>query len=285
MAPPSSLVLVYGSRQWSLDRRPITIGRLPECDVVLAGNDVSRRHATVIPTPHGPLLVDQSRHGVTINEERVQSPWLLAEHDTLRIGPVGLYVVREERTSGSKSAVSDGRRGFRAKLRHWLQRYGPSEILGTAAAVGAGLAVKEATGSTVAAAYAGAIAETTVFYGIMFLRESIKEAHQAGKEGRDYRTADLLPVFRNLLLEFGVAEALDVGIIRPLCLGAGLRWVGGSLGLLLGNLTADLAFYGPVLMVYEWRLARRGAIAPEALQRRTTSASMRRQDLEQGQEE
>ena len=74
MAPPSPLVLVYGTRRWTLDRRPITIGRLPECDVVLSGDEVSRRHATIIPTPNGPMLVDQSRHGVTINAERMQGP-------------------------------------------------------------------------------------------------------------------------------------------------------------------------------------------------------------------
>ena len=95
-----------------------------------------------------------------------------------------------------------------------------------------------------------------MFYGTMALRETVTDAHQAGASGKSFGHKDVLRVLRNLVLEFGAAEALDTALIRPFCMGAGIRLLGGSLGALAGKLGADLAFYGPVLSVYEWRLAR-----------------------------
>ena len=45
--------------------------------------------------------------------------------------------------------------------------------------------------------------------------------------------------------------------------------------MLIGKIAADLAFYGPVLAMYEWRLAgRQGAASSiEAIRRRTTQAT------------
>jgi hypothetical protein len=139
--------------------------------------------------------------------------------------------------------------------------------------VGAAVAVEQASGSTILAAYVSTVAEAVVFYGIMFLRESIRDAHLAGTQGRPFGSADLLPVLRNLVLEFGVAESLDLAILRPLCMGMGLRWIGGAGGALAGKILADLAFYGPVLAVYEWRLARRHASNTVQERHRRTTAS------------
>ena len=42
---------------------------------------------------------------------------------------------------------------------------------------------------------------------------------------------------------------LDTVVLRPLCMAMGIRWLGANLGTLLGKLTADLRFYGPVLTI------------------------------------
>ena len=57
--------------------RAVAIGRLPDCDLILGGDEVSRRHARVVPTPEGPLLVDRSRFGTLLNGEQVVAPTLL----------------------------------------------------------------------------------------------------------------------------------------------------------------------------------------------------------------
>lgn len=267
---PTPLILAYDDLTWALDVRPLTIGRLPECDVVVAAELVSRNHAYLLPTPAGPLLVDRSRHGTMVNGEARQGICLLHEGDEIRVGPAVLLVRRGDPRTSAELAGRTAR-SWPAKLRHWIRRYGPSEVFGTVAAVGVAGIVKQATGSTVAAAYLGTIAEIVVFYGIMFLRESIREAHQAGRRGRTYGNADLLALLRNLGLEFGVAELLDTGLVRPLCIGLGLQFIGGTLGALAGKLIADLVFYGPVLAMYEWRLARTHSSVQRDRLRRTTS--------------
>lgn len=276
MTDSAGLFLTRGPLQWAIDHRPVSIGRQPECDITLGGEKVSRIHAYVVPTPSGPLMVDRSRLGTLINGERMHAPWVLAEGDLVEIG--GLVLRVERRRGRSSTAMEEGksRSPIAAKLRAWVHRYWPSEVLGTVVAVSAAVSVQQATHSTVLAAYVSTIAETVVFYGVMFLRESIRAAHRAGAAGKPYGTRDLFPVLRSLVMEFGVAETLDAVVVRPLLMGLGLRWIGGSLGALVGKLLADLAFYGPVLTAYEWQLARRTAANEVDRRRRTTAPQMAR---------
>ena len=58
-----TLVLRHGSRSLALAGRAVAVGRLEECEVLLDGAQISRRHARIVPTPEGPLLVDRSRFG------------------------------------------------------------------------------------------------------------------------------------------------------------------------------------------------------------------------------
>ena len=41
MQSPSPLVLAHGDRRWALGGRPISIGRLTECDIILPGDKVT----------------------------------------------------------------------------------------------------------------------------------------------------------------------------------------------------------------------------------------------------
>ena len=54
-------------------------------------------------------------------------------------------------------------------------------------------------------------------------------------------------------MEFGVAEALDSGLLRPLAMGLGVRFFGRGVGIVVGKLAADLTFYVPVICAYELR--------------------------------
>ena len=88
MQSPSPLVLAHADRRWALGGRPISIGRLTECDVILPGDKVSRRHACCSLHARWALLVDSSRHGTLINGEQMQAPWLLADGDEVKVGGV-----------------------------------------------------------------------------------------------------------------------------------------------------------------------------------------------------
>jgi pSer/pThr/pTyr-binding forkhead associated (FHA) protein len=64
----------------------VVIGRDPECDVVLAGRDVSRRHAEIRPSIKGYVLTDTSTTGTFVNRRRVDGAHVLGMGDVIRIG-------------------------------------------------------------------------------------------------------------------------------------------------------------------------------------------------------
>ncbi len=274
MPAQATLYLIHGPRRWALARRPLTIGRHPDCDVTIPGDEVSRNHAYIVPTPTGPLLIDCSRAGTSVNGERMRAPWVLADGDEVRIGVSTLRILLAGAPQPEPELAPGASGRWRRKLATWVRRYGPSEVLGTVAAVGAASGIQRLTGNTVAAAYAGALAESLVFYGVMFLRITIREAHEAGGRGRPYGTADLLRVLHGMVLEFGAAEALDSFVLRPLCMGLGIRFLGTNLGALVGKLASDVVFYGPVLTIYEWRLTRGEAVRQTDRRRRTTATRL-----------
>jgi|SRR5690348_4180543 len=80
------VVSLTDGREYVVTGTSLTFGREAGCDVVVNGKDVSRRHAEIVSTPKGYLVVDQSTNGTFVNEERVQGQRLLARADVIRIG-------------------------------------------------------------------------------------------------------------------------------------------------------------------------------------------------------
>ena len=64
----------------------VVLGRDPECDVVLAGRDVSRRHAEIRPSIQGYVLTDKSTTGTYVNRHRIDGAHVLGMGDVIRIG-------------------------------------------------------------------------------------------------------------------------------------------------------------------------------------------------------
>jgi pSer/pThr/pTyr-binding forkhead associated (FHA) protein len=64
----------------------LVFGREASCEVVITSKDVSRRHAEIMPTPQGYVVVDSSTNGTWVNGQRVQGQLMLARADVLRIG-------------------------------------------------------------------------------------------------------------------------------------------------------------------------------------------------------
>jgi pSer/pThr/pTyr-binding forkhead associated (FHA) protein len=63
-----------------------TIGRLPECDIVVADPKASRRHAEIRPAGNGFLLVDlQSTNGTRVNGS-VVGEHILVDGDRVGVG-------------------------------------------------------------------------------------------------------------------------------------------------------------------------------------------------------
>src|SRR5881296_349455 len=80
------LVSLTDGREYVIAGQSLVFGREAGCDVVVSGKDVSRRHAEIVQTPRGYLLVDSSTNGTFVSEERVEGQRLLARADVIRIG-------------------------------------------------------------------------------------------------------------------------------------------------------------------------------------------------------
>src|SRR5712692_9472799 len=80
------VVSLTDGREYAIAGTSLVFGRDASCDVVVPGKDVSRRHAEIVQTPKGYLVVDSSTNGTFVNEEQVQGQRILARADVIRIG-------------------------------------------------------------------------------------------------------------------------------------------------------------------------------------------------------
>lgn len=80
-------LMMEDGRTIPVDENGLRIGRMPDNDLVLNDNLVSRHHCAITGTPAGFVLTDlQSTHGTTVNGERVTIARPLADGDLLVIG-------------------------------------------------------------------------------------------------------------------------------------------------------------------------------------------------------
>jgi len=85
----AELVLPDG-RRVTVGSKPLVIGRLPECDVVLADSNVSRRHAEVQRRGDGVFVTDLgSTNGTKVNGAPVREQ-LLSSGDEISVGSTKL---------------------------------------------------------------------------------------------------------------------------------------------------------------------------------------------------
>src|SRR5437899_9958514 len=80
------IVRLTDGREYVIAGPSLVFGREAGCDVVVAGKDVSRRHAEMVLTPRRYLLVDSSTNGTFVNETRVEGQRVLQRADVIRIG-------------------------------------------------------------------------------------------------------------------------------------------------------------------------------------------------------
>jgi pSer/pThr/pTyr-binding forkhead associated (FHA) protein len=80
------LVSLVDGKEYAVADAGLVFGRDASCDVVVPQNEVSRRHAEIVPGEQGYVLRDTSANGVYVNGERVQGSAKLARADIVRIG-------------------------------------------------------------------------------------------------------------------------------------------------------------------------------------------------------
>jgi pSer/pThr/pTyr-binding forkhead associated (FHA) protein len=80
------VVSLTDGREYVISGPSMVFGRDAGCDVVITDKNVSRRHAEIMATPKGYVLIDSSTNGTFVNGERVDGQRLLARADVIRIG-------------------------------------------------------------------------------------------------------------------------------------------------------------------------------------------------------
>lgn len=143
---------------------------------------------------------------------------------------------------------------MKQKLKDWLRRYLPAEIFGTITALTAASMVHFCTHSDLASAFAGTWGENFGYYGFILFREVRASRRQHQKKSNRYGSISFFKNLRNLILDFGIAEWIDSGLLRPFFMYAFPRVLGNfALGITVGKIAADIAFYIGVIIAYELR--------------------------------
>ena len=136
---------------------------------------------------------------------------------------------------------------MKKKMKEWLKRYLPAEAFAIIGAIiGAGL-VFLLTNNRILSAYAGAICDGIVFYTFILIRDLNNSKKKHG-------TKEVIRTIRNLVIEFGFSEFLDLLIIRPFIMYIFPLIIGHfAIGIFIGKIVADLIFYLPTIIMYELR--------------------------------
>ncbi len=80
------LVCLTDGREYLVGAGPLVMGRDAGCEVVVPGNDVSRRHAQIELGEAGYVLVDTSTNGTFVNGTRIEGSRVLRRADVIRVG-------------------------------------------------------------------------------------------------------------------------------------------------------------------------------------------------------
>lgn len=139
------------------------------------------------------------------------------------------------------------------KIAEWLHRYVPSEIAAiTTAYLGFWYTVTVTQNHT-AASYASAMSENIGFYSVILFREFMKGRKNAAALGKAYTLSMFVKTCGGLLVEFGPGELLDSFVVRPVTIGVATHYMGMEWGVIIGKLAADISFFVPTILIYEYK--------------------------------
>lgn len=143
---------------------------------------------------------------------------------------------------------------MKKKIKEWFNRYFIAEIVSTFLSLGTAWFVKITFNENVIAAFAGSAAASLGFYGTIAFSDIRKSLKHHRKHKLKYGFISYCKDFRNLIIEFGPSEILDVIAVRPFFMYLIPRLTGNFLlGTFIGKMIADVIFYIPAIVMYEIR--------------------------------
>lgn len=143
---------------------------------------------------------------------------------------------------------------MKKKILEWIKRYLLADVLSTALSLGTAWLIMEQSGDRVLAAFVGSAIASVVFYFTVAFSDVRKSIKQHKIDNEKYKTKSFLIDFRNLIIEFGPAELLDVLAVRPFFMYLIPKLTGDFLlGTFIGKMIADVIFFIPAIIMFELR--------------------------------
>lgn len=143
---------------------------------------------------------------------------------------------------------------MKQKIIVWVKRYLLADIISTILSLGTAWGLMESTGDRVLSAFVGSAVASISFYGIIAISDVRKSIRKHKNENRKYKIKSFLIDFRNLIIEFGPAELLDVLAVRPFFMYLIPTLTGNFLiGTFIGKMIADVIFFIPAIIMFELR--------------------------------
>jgi hypothetical protein len=142
---------------------------------------------------------------------------------------------------------------MKQKVKEWLKRYLPAEILSVIATLVSALFTFKITGSNLTTALVGTWAGNLAYFGYILAADVWKTRKACLQNGSPYQVKTFIRNLRALLVEFGLAEVFDSFLIRPALMYYLPKLTGNlATGVLLAKFLADITFYVPAIIGYEF---------------------------------
>ena len=136
------------------------------------------------------------------------------------------------------------------KLKEWFHWYAPAEVCGTIGAQVFSFLWLYFTGSRAIAAMTWSIWDSGSIYTFMVSREILWDSRKWKKYGLLW----VIITLRNIVAEFGIAEAVDLFLVRPMCMYFfPLLLKNFSIWIFLWGVFANIIFYSMAIGAYELR--------------------------------
>jgi hypothetical protein len=142
---------------------------------------------------------------------------------------------------------------MKQKVKEWLKRYLPAEIISIVATLASSVITFKLTQSHLTTALVGTWVGNIGYFGYMLAADVISTNQNLKSQGKNYTFKTFGLNARALFVEFGIAELFDSLFIRPALMYYLPIWVNDiSLGVLIAKFAADITFYVPAIIGYEF---------------------------------
>jgi hypothetical protein len=142
---------------------------------------------------------------------------------------------------------------MKQKILEWIKRYLPAEIISIIATLISSVLTFKLTQSHLSTALVGTWVGNIGYFGTILLTDIFQTKKQLATQSKPYRLQTFGQNLRALFVEFGIAEIFDSVFIRPALMYYLPIWVNDiSLGVILAKFAADITFYVPAIIAYEF---------------------------------